>query len=255
MGNTKPEQQPPPPQPLAAEERAAAEETFESAKISFKESAEASEIPSFTCEICIEPMSSPNKQFSNDGLCVHPFCIDCITRYINVKVEHDHAAKIKCPGLNCNQLLDPHACRSLLPPQLFEKWCDLMCERALWGLKRCYCPNRECSEVVVNECGGNVKKSKCPNCNQMFCFGCKNKWHEGYRCEETGEMRDMNDVAFAELAERMNWTRCPRCKHFVELVDGCTIVMCRICKYMVISLLLNLFLWAMVNFLSSDPSK
>lgn len=270
MGNTNstiPQQPPPPPTTLAAEEEATVEA---------EESAEKSETCDFTCEICIEPMLSPNKKFTNNGLCLHPFCIGCITKYIQVKIEHDQAAEIKCPGLNCDKLLDPLACRTLLPPQLFEKWCDVMCKRALVGLERCYCPNRECSEVVVNECGGKVKKSKCPNCKRMFCFGCGIKWHAGYSCEENGEMRDVNDVAFGELAERMNWTRCPRCKHFVELVEGCNIVKCRcgisfcykcgrelhrcncskwnigffiimrICKYLVITVLLSLFLWAMV---------
>lgn len=82
-----------------------------------------------------------------------------------VKVEHDQIAEIKCPGLNCDQLLNPHTCRTLIPSKLLEKWCDVMCEQAVSGFERCYCPNRICLEVVVNECGGNVKKSNCPNCN------------------------------------------------------------------------------------------
>ncbi|KAH7835503.1 hypothetical protein Vadar_026766 [Vaccinium darrowii] len=213
--------QPPPPSPPAA--LAAKKGTT----VEAEESAKKLETCNFICEICIEPVISPKKKFTNNGLCAHPFCIDCINKYIRVKIEHDHVAEIKCPRLNCNKLLDPLTCRAHMPPELFEKWCDMMCERALLGLERRYCPNRECSEVVVNERGGNVKKSKCPNCNRMFCFRCGIKWHAGFRCEESGEMRDMNDVAFGVLAETKNWTRCPLCKHFVELVDGCTNVKCR----------------------------
>ncbi|KAH7835838.1 hypothetical protein Vadar_030378 [Vaccinium darrowii] len=227
MGNTnstKPERQPPPPSPVLA-----TEESYESAKESF-ESAEVKEweISNFICEICVEHMSSPNKKFTNKGLCAHPFCVDCITKYIQVKVEHDHVAEIKCPGLNCDQLLDPFTCQTFIPPQLFTKWCDVMCQQAVSGLERkCYCPNRECSEVVVNECGGNVKKSKCPNCKRLFCFSCGVKWHAGFSCEESGKMRrDRNDVAFGVLAEKKKWMRCPGCKHFVERVDGCRIVTC-----------------------------
>nr|GMD02582.1 probable E3 ubiquitin-protein ligase RNF217 [Ipomoea batatas] len=73
----------------------------------------------FTCEICIEPMLSPRK-FKNRDSCSHPFCSDCIVKYIAVKLECN-AAKIQCPALDCGEFLDPIACRTLLGPQLFVK--------------------------------------------------------------------------------------------------------------------------------------
>ncbi|KAG5526706.1 hypothetical protein RHGRI_032835 [Rhododendron griersonianum] len=155
----------------------------------------------FTCEICIEPTLPPTKKFTNNNLCAHPFCTDCITKYAQVKIEDDRAAEIKCPGLNCDNLIDPISCRALIPPVLFDKWCDLLCERALLGFDRCYCPNRVCSAAVVNECGGTVRRAACPNCKRLFCFSCKAAWHAGYRCEESGQLRDRNDVAFGVLAE------------------------------------------------------
>ncbi|KAF7137794.1 hypothetical protein RHSIM_Rhsim07G0247300 [Rhododendron simsii] len=48
-----------------------------------------------------------------------------------------------------------------------------------------------------------------------------------YWCEESGKLRERNDVAFEVLAERKKWTRCPHCHHCVERVDGCSIVKCR----------------------------
>nr|GMD02578.1 probable E3 ubiquitin-protein ligase RNF217 [Ipomoea batatas] len=147
-------------------------------------------------------MLSPRK-FKNRDSCSHPFCSDCIVKYIAVKLECN-AAKIQCPALDCGEFLDPIACRTLLGPQL-----------------------RNCSVLIVNECGGTVKRSKCPSCKVLLCFHCKLPWHAGFRCEESRELRDRNDVAFGVLAEQKRWARCPRCRHFVERIEGCKIINCR----------------------------
>ncbi|XAR59592.1 hypothetical protein NMG60_11015480, partial [Bertholletia excelsa] len=180
----------------------------------------------FTCEICFESLPS-DKRFNNRGMCFHRFCIDCVAKYIQVRVEEDRVADVKCPELNCEKVLDPFTCKSMVVCNVFEKWCDLLCEKATLGFERCYCPNLNCSALIVSECGGNVKRSKCPNCKKLFCFTCKLPWHAGYRCGESGEMRDRNDIEFGILAERMKWARCPQCNHCIELRDGCAIVRCR----------------------------
>ncbi|KAL9436884.1 hypothetical protein AB3S75_022850 [Citrus x aurantiifolia] len=185
---------------------------------------------SFNCGICVESVAA-SKKFKNKSLCTHPFCQDCIARYIQVKVQDDNIAKIECPGLDCKHNLDPFACEPVIPASLFSKWCDVLCEDYVLGFERSYCPNKNCMAMVVNECerSGKVKKTQCPNCKQWFCFQCKLKWHAGYRCEESGNLRDRNDIVFGQRAETMNWARCPACGHCVEKVKGCSYVLCR-CK-------------------------
>ncbi|XP_071701733.1 E3 ubiquitin-protein ligase RSL1-like [Rutidosis leptorrhynchoides] len=182
----------------------------------------------FTCEICIESVTLPNTKFRNSNKCVHPYCTDCIIKYIQVKLE-DNVSDIKCPSLTCNHSLDPLSCRPKIAHQLFDKWCDVLCESFVLAFDRVYCPNRDCSALVVNECGnsGNLKRCVCPNCKTPFCFKCKGPWHAGYRCDESGEMRDVNDIAFGVLSEQNKWMRCPVCRHCVELVKGCPVVRCR----------------------------
>ncbi|KAK6805850.1 hypothetical protein RDI58_003635 [Solanum bulbocastanum] len=181
---------------------------------------------SFTCEICIEPILLPNKKFKNQNLCVHPFCIDCMMKYISVKLE-DNVGNIPCPSLSCDKFLDPISCRNLVGPQLFVRWSDVLCESSVLGLAHCYCPDRRCSVLILDECGGNAKRSKCPNCKMHFCFQCKLPWHSGFQCDESRELRDRNDVVFGVVAEANKWKRCPQCRHFVELIEGCKIVKCR----------------------------
>ncbi|KAI3745634.1 hypothetical protein L6452_08035 [Arctium lappa] len=140
----------------------------------------------------------------------------------------DNISDIKCPAIACNQSLEPLSCRPKIAPRLFDKWCDVLCESAVVKNDRVYCPNQECSELIVNECGErNLKRCVCPNCKKRFCFWCKVPWHAGYRCEESRETMDENDVAFGFLLERNRWMRCPMCRHCVELDNGCTIVRCR----------------------------
>ncbi|KAK9205814.1 hypothetical protein WN943_016084 [Citrus x changshan-huyou] len=194
---------------------------------------------SFTCEICIEPMAT-NKKFKNKNLCTHPFCQECIAKYIQVMVQDNNTAKIECPGLNCKKNLDPFSCKPMIPSSLFSKWCDLLCEDYVRGYERSYCPNRNCMALVVNECErkGRMKKAQCPNCKHWFCFQCKLKWHGGYHCEESGNLRDRNDIAFGQLVERMKWARCPGCGHCVQRKNGCHVVVCRLVNFPLFNFLL-----------------
>ncbi|KAM7279110.1 hypothetical protein ACFE04_006244 [Oxalis oulophora] len=169
----------------------------------------------FTCEICIEQNSTIRK-FQNENLCSHPFCVDCISKYIEAKIL-DNTAKISCPGLNCQHDLDPVSNMSLISKPLFTKWCDLLCESFVLTLNKSYCPNSKCMEMVLNECEGSVKKTFCPNCKILFCFDCKTKWHAGFKCEESEAMtRDENVILLGKLIETHKWQRCPDCGHCVQ---------------------------------------
>ncbi|KAH9727383.1 RING-type domain-containing protein [Citrus sinensis] len=138
---------------------------------------------SFTCEIFIEP---------NKNLCTHPFCQECIAKYIQVKVQDDNTAKIERPGL--------------------------------YWVERCYCPNSNCKALVVNECetNGTLTKAQCPSCKQWFCFQCKLKWHAGYRCEESSQLMErMNWARCPGCGHCVERTRfCYRCGR--KLPIGCS---------------------------------
>ncbi|XP_026432779.1 helicase protein MOM1-like [Papaver somniferum] len=81
----------------------------------------------FTCEICTEPIPL-NEKFKNMEAsgCFHPYCTDCVAKYIEIKVVHNNLSDIKCPNTNCFFLLDALSCRSVLPRKVFEKWCRLL---------------------------------------------------------------------------------------------------------------------------------
>ncbi|KAK6279504.1 hypothetical protein POUND7_019771 [Theobroma cacao] len=183
----------------------------------------------FTCEICIEIVSANNK-FKNRSMCKHDFCSDCIAKYIEAKVLEYNIANISCPALDCEFSLDPISCRPVISNHLFNKWCDLLCSATVleyYSDRSVYCPYRDCSALIVNECNDKVDRSTCPNCKKKFCFRCKSPWHAGYGCREKRMFRDKNDVLAGQLIEKMKWTRCPKCRNAVERKGGCMLIDCR----------------------------
>lgn len=188
--------------------------------------AEHQDVSNFTCEICSEPVALTMK-FNNHKNCPHhSYCVECVAKYIQVKIEEYHMSEIKCPGLDCDELLDPLLCSSILPESVFDRWCDVLCESAVSQCQRVHCPFPNCSALILNECGEKVMKTQCPNCKKLFCFECKYPWHAGYRCDEAGQL-DPNDVLLGLFMERKKWKRCPVCHHGVELRSGCSVVTCR----------------------------
>ena len=180
----------------------------------------------FTCEICFELVSLPNKRFINSNRCVHSFCTACMIKYIQAKLE-DNIPDIKCPYNTCNHSLEPLSCSTKISHKLFNRWCDALCESTVLGFDLVYCPNNECSELIMNEFSdGDVKRCVCPSCLKPFCYKCKVAWHDGYTCEET---RDGNNVDFDVVCKNNGWKlkRCPKCKHCIEYLGGSLMIICR----------------------------
>ncbi|KAJ8755289.1 hypothetical protein K2173_019087 [Erythroxylum novogranatense] len=188
-------------------------------------------VSNFSCEICYESVPS-NKKFKNGGRCMHSFCIDCIGILIKVNIEgspgSEFTVTIRCPGLNCKHLLDPLSCRPIISTSLFNSWCDRLLHSWVLDQKSCYCPHSDCSALVLNECKKKVKKVRCPSCKREFCFECKCIWHDGFGCDESMvfRSRDIIDTRVLQLVEQNKWTRCPRCGHCIERLEGCKAVKC-----------------------------
>ncbi|GKD90436.1 probable E3 ubiquitin-protein ligase RNF217 [Tanacetum coccineum] len=130
-------------------------------------------------------------------------------KYIQAKLD-DNVSDIKCPHESCNHSLEPLSCGTKISHKLFNRWCDALCESTVLGFDLVYCPNKECSELIMNEFSdGDVKRCVCPSCLKPFCYQCKAPWHDGYTCEET---RDGNNVDFEVVCKKngWNWKRCPK---------------------------------------------
>ncbi|KAI3925742.1 hypothetical protein MKX01_003301 [Papaver californicum] len=185
----------------------------------------------FDCEICTESNHPINMKFNNkekeagDCSSKHPFCTDCISKYVQAKVVDNNSSDIVCLDLDCNVNLDILSCQSIVPTKVFV--------RCLPCFKLAYCPH--CFECVLNECGDSgITKSKCPNCKKLFCFSCMIPLIEGesHTCsrQRNGNaiiMTEKNDLLLMQTARQNAWTRWPTCTHYVERISGCHVITCR----------------------------
>ncbi|XP_048133194.1 E3 ubiquitin-protein ligase RSL1-like isoform X2 [Rhodamnia argentea] len=185
--------------------------------------------PSFICEICVETRTNSDL-FRIKG-CSHAYCKDCVTRYIASKL-HDNVTRIGCPVSGCGGVLEPGCCRSILPPEVFDRWGNALCEALILEAEKFYCPFKDCSALLIKD-GGEavVRESECPNCRRLFCAQCRVPWHADVDCQEfqglkEGE-REREDIMLMKLAQNKRWRRCPNCSFYVEKIAGCGAVMCR----------------------------
>ncbi|KAE9453358.1 hypothetical protein C3L33_14750, partial [Rhododendron williamsianum] len=176
------------------------------------------------CPICMD--AKPTSEMFKNTTCSHPFCLDCISKHVAVKIQ-DNISTVKCPDLNCQGVLhlNPEFCRRILPPQLFDRWENALCESLIIGSEKVYCPFKDCSVMLVDDGGDRVTVSECPNCHRLFCAQCKVSWHGGLECGEfqrlEKEEREREDMMVMELAKKKKWRRCPNCNFYVEKRDGC----------------------------------
>lgn len=62
------------------------------------------QVNGFVCDICCED----GPQLDTFALrCGHRFCVDCYRQYLAQKIKDEgEAARIRCPGQKCNQIVD-----------------------------------------------------------------------------------------------------------------------------------------------------
>jgi ariadne-1 len=73
----------------------------------------------FMCEICCN--DEPG-QMTYAMKCGHRFCVDCYKTYLVTKIkEEGEAARIKCPGGECNRIIDSRSLDLLVDDDLRER--------------------------------------------------------------------------------------------------------------------------------------
>lgn len=189
--------------------------------------------PFFICEICVEDKLFGDS-FSIKGCC-HSYCTDCVCKYVDSRIQ-ENVTKITCPVSGCNGVLELEDCQAVLPREVFDRWGDALCEAVILGSAKFYCPFKDCSAVLIMD-GDDVSgivESECPFCWRLFCAQCKVPWHSGVECGEFQKLhkdeREQEDIMLMQLAKNNKWSRCPRCKFYVERSSGCLFMKCR-CGY------------------------
>ncbi|PHT61917.1 hypothetical protein T459_34230 [Capsicum annuum] len=174
--------------------------------------------------------SPTHKQYKNpisiNYITSHSYCKNCIAKYISSKLQ-ENISRISCPVTACNGELEPQSCGSILPYDVFVKWGDALCESMILVSEKFYCPFKDCSALLIDECAGEnmvIDQSECPECRKLFCAKCKVPWHSGFVCEEFDKLnndeREVEGLQLMKLAKSQGWQRCPSCMMYVEKSEG-----------------------------------
>ncbi|XP_057535397.1 E3 ubiquitin-protein ligase RSL1-like [Amaranthus tricolor] len=194
----------------------------------YKEMGESSKTHLIFCGICMEHKSY-SEIFMGLSKCTHTFCIDCVLKYMASKIN-ENIGSVKCPDPKCKQVFEPEKCSSILPKEIFERWENALFEAMIPGYQKFYCPYKDCSALMVDDGGIEVRSSECPSCKRLFCARCQVRWHEGITCEEFDALgtdeRDKDDVMVFKMAKDNKWRRCPNCRIHIEKTQGCQHMSC-----------------------------
>jgi hypothetical protein len=70
---------------------------------------------------------------------------------------------------------------------------------------------------------------KCVKCRGSFCISCKVPWHDRMSCYDYKRVYPHarpEDAKLQNLANQRLWRQCIRCKHMIELAEGCYHMTC-----------------------------
>ncbi|XP_019232402.1 PREDICTED: uncharacterized protein LOC109213100 [Nicotiana attenuata] len=129
---------------------------------------------SFSCQICTNVLL-PDRKFVNQIFCSHPFCVNCIIKYITLNLENIFRvpawiATSKLAKSHVVFLLDPISSRDLVGPELFVKWGDVLCRSSVSVFPHCYRPNQKCGALVLDTCGEKLSAQYVPVVRKVFAF-------------------------------------------------------------------------------------
>nr|AVY91762.1 IBR domain containing [Saccharum hybrid cultivar SP80-3280] len=196
-----------------------------------------------SCAICMED-TDITKIHVVEG-CTHRFCFSCMKEHVKVKLLNGTLPA--CPQEGCATKLSVEGSRVFLSPRLLEIMVQRMREGQIPPSQKIYCPYPKCSALMsLGEVIHPMQESssrytaadaatlrKCVKCRGSFCLSCKVPWHDGMSCYEY-KMRYPHarpeDAKLQNLARQRLWRQCVKCKHMIELAEGCYHMIC-VCGY------------------------
>ena len=92
-----------------------------------------------------------------------------------------------------------------------------------------FCPTAGCNYMCFYD--KNEFVLNCPLCKKSYCLQCKTEWHKDLTCEQYQQQKrennkDENDIKFEEYVKGSRLKQCPKCKRWVEKIDGCDHIQC-----------------------------
>ncbi|EFJ40286.1 hypothetical protein VOLCADRAFT_46019, partial [Volvox carteri f. nagariensis] len=188
-----------------------------------------------------------------DG-CGHRFCGLCLSRHVQLAARR-RAFPVRCPQPGCRGTEKNQTCSVFGPVPWHDSWwcvavrfcvlsySQLEVESSLPQPLRFYCPNPECSLLMVLDVSGEHLENspvRCPGCRAQLCGRCRVLWHIGVSCEQYRAMQVRlgagssgggggggDEAALAGVSGERVWKPCPQCRQLVEMAQGCNHITCK----------------------------
>lgn len=179
----------------------------------------------YSCSICLEKVRE--NRTSIHGTCKTTFCNSCLGAYIRIQITE---GKWKLECANCRSLLSENLIEKFLQgyPLLQEHFRRLKVDAQTDPLVKT-CPNCCALNRVKKE---RTKRVTCPECLFEWCFDCHAPWHKGMNCKDfkRGSKLFKEWTKAKKDGVYINARRCPRCKVFIQRLDGCDHMSCPRCR-------------------------
>ncbi|GLJ26381.1 hypothetical protein SUGI_0508370 [Cryptomeria japonica] len=188
------------------------------------------------CSICFE--DNPMDQMYEIMTCHHRYCISCMAQHVEVKLQHGYIPE--CPHEGCHTRLTVDGCKKFLSPKWTEVLIKRLEEAAIPESDKVYCPYTDCSALMTKTainsssqaCSSSdpLMHTKCLKCHRLFCTECRVPWHQNMSCQDYQKRIPQLhgvDAKLHLLATDNMWRRCTKCKHMIELAEGCNHMTCR----------------------------
>ncbi|KAF1958793.1 hypothetical protein CC80DRAFT_394505, partial [Byssothecium circinans] len=181
------------------------------------------------CAVCGEAI--PVADFPSLANCTHApeTCCDCFAPWIEAELATKGWHNIRCPGTNCNILLQHHQVQAYATPKTFEQYDMFAMREALGNIPDfVWCTAPGCTSGQIHSDGNEGNIFRCVACGYRLCLIHKVKWHEGETCDEytyrTSRRKQRDELArqnkASEAAIEKIAKKCPECTSPIEKDGG-----------------------------------
>lgn len=153
--------------------------------------------------------------------CLHSFCKQCLSTYLEIKILEAQVLTITCPG--CQVELSQHFIEEYISDHLtpnYHKFLEIkQLEKDIFVK---WCPEPDCRGY--DTATAENYNLTCNACGHKYCYNCSKPWHKN-RCKVK------KDLSFELWAMANNVKICPKCKNHVQKNGGCPHMYCPRCQH------------------------
>lgn len=177
-----------------------------------------------SCYICLENVRK--NQTSIHCNCDAVFCDSCLGAYVRLQITEGRW-KVECA--NCSLLMPEDLIQKFLQdyPLLQDHFNRLVIDAQRDPLAKT-CPNCCAQNRVKNQ---RAKQITCHECQFIWCFRCHAPWHKGLTCKDFKRGSKMFKKWTKGTTRGVaNARPCPKCKVFIQRLEGCDHMSCPRCR-------------------------